>query len=230
MSDLHLEFDSNTEFFRKNSFQVEGDILILAGDICNLKHRQVADIIPFRSYKRVFWVYGNHEYYGSDLTDHHANSVTFMDDICVIQTTLWSYIPDQVSSFCEHSLNDFRRIRRRNELLRASTYNALHRSSMDFLENALNSYSFMKTVVITHHAPTFENYPEQYKGSMISCCFATDLNNLILKYQPNYWVYGHTHGNTPDFKIGETQMLTNQVGYVRNNEHLGFNMKAAFEL
>jgi hypothetical protein len=36
-----------------------------------------------------------------------------------------------------------------------------------------------------------------------------------------YWVYGHHHTNTPEFAIGNTHLITNQLGYVmRNEQHL----------
>ena len=31
--------------------------------------------------------------------------------------------------------------------------------------------------------------------------------------------------NTPDFEIGKTKLLCNQLGYVSNGEHLQFNTK-----
>jgi hypothetical protein len=36
-----------------------------------------------------------------------------------------------------------------------------------------------------------------------------------------YWIYGHSHRNI-DKRIGNTQFLSNQLGYVFANEHLSF--------
>ncbi len=80
-----------------------------------------------------------------------------------------------------------------------------------------------KTVIATHHVPTLMNYPEKYKGDVLNDAFATELFDLIETNKPYYWIYGHTHSNTPEFKIGGTQLLANQLGYVHHNEHTLFN-------
>lgn len=36
-----------------------------------------------------------------------------------------------------------------------------------------------------------------------------------------YWIYGHSHRNI-DKQIGNTQCVSNQLGYVFHNEHLSF--------
>ncbi|MBA7580068.1 hypothetical protein ES708_21954 [subsurface metagenome] len=47
---------------------------------------------------------------------------------------------------------------------------------------------------------------------------------------PDYWIYGHHHCNIPDFEIGNTTISTNQLGYVRYNEHIGFNDEKIIEI
>ncbi len=84
-------------------------------------------------------------------------------------------------------------------------------------------FIILEKIVITHHVPTFLNYPEQYKNSEINEAFAVELFYLIEKTKPDCWIYGHHHFNAPDFLIGETQMRTNQVGYVRDGEHRSFD-------
>jgi len=55
-----------------------------------------------------------------------------------------------------------------------------------------------------------------------------ELFDLIEATSPDYWIYGHTHGNTPDFEIGKTRLLTNQLGYVKYGEQLGFSVDKNF--
>jgi len=72
------------------------------------------------------------------------------------------------------------------------------------------------------------NYPEQYKGSILNEAFAVELFDLIEETVPDYWIYGHSHGNTPDFEIGKTRMLCNQLGYVKYGEHTDFKNNKSF--
>ncbi|MDD3320668.1 MAG: hypothetical protein PHS59_04405 [Paludibacter sp.] len=53
--------------------------------------------------------------------------------------------------------------------------------------------------------------------------FAVELLDLVKATSPDYWIYGHSHENTPDFEIGKSKLLTNQLGYVMAGEHLLFN-------
>jgi hypothetical protein len=78
-------------------------------------------------------------------------------------------------------------------------------------------------VIITHHVPTFQNYPLKYIGSPLNDAFATDLDYFIESCNADYWVYGHHHAATEDFLIGNTKVVTNQFGYVHHKEHGAFN-------
>ena len=60
--------------------------------------------------------------------------------------------------------------------------------------------------------------------------FATELFDLIEDSGPDYWIYGHTHHNSVDFGIGNTRLLTNQLGYVKHNEHQSFIAEKNFSL
>jgi hypothetical protein len=76
-----------------------------------------------------------------------------------------------------------------------------------------------KVVVFSHHCPTFLNFSEEYKGDVLNEAFATELYDFIALSGIAYWGYGHHHNNIPDFCIGNTQLITNQLGYVQLREH-----------
>mgnify|MGYP002639155586 CR=1 FL=1 len=238
-SDLHLEFPKNKEFLMNNPILPVGDILVLAGDIVPFaimdKH---ADFFSYVSdnFENTYWIPGNHEYYFYDLADkcgcfHEKirdnvhllnNTLINKDGVDLIFSTLWSQISHANQWDIERGMNDFHLIKYLGHRFTAEQYNQLHLESLSFLQKALNNKA-NKSAVITHHLPTFMNYPEKYKSSKLNEAFAVELFDLIDSIGPDVWIYGHTHGNTDEFSIANTRIMTNQLGYVNYNEHDDFN-------
>jgi hypothetical protein len=48
---------------------------------------------------------------------------------------------------------------------------------------------------------------------------STDMFQLIQRYQPELWVYGHTHESC-DYFVGKTRLISNPLGYIRKSEDL----------
>ena len=71
----------------------------------------------------------------------------------------------------------------------------------------------------------------QHQGSLLNSAFATEFGNYIADSRISVWIYGHSHTNI-DTTIGNTRIVSNQLGYVRCQEHLqnGFNPQAYIEL
>lgn len=84
--------------------------------------------------------------------------------------------------------------------------------------------------MVTHHVPTFLNYPPQYNGDPLNEAFGVELHDFIEQSGPAFWIYGHHHHNISPFMIGNTQLITNQLGYVQYNEHRDFNNLAIIDL
>lgn len=242
-SDLHLEFPENEMFLRNNPIQPIGDVLILAGDIVPFAIMNRYDDF-FKSlserFEQVYWIPGNHEFYHYDVSHkpfylnetikeniHLVNNHTVeFDNERFIFSTLWSDISERNKAEISMRLNDFRLINQRNKRFTADDYNVLHQQSLQFLENELCRITDKKTVVVTHHVPTLENYPAQYAGDALNDAFATELKTLILQTQPKCWIYGHSHRNTPAIKLNNTTLLTNQLGYVKYGENKTYRNNA----
>ncbi|OQP61239.1 hypothetical protein A3860_05875 [Niastella vici] len=242
-SDLHLEFPRNKMFLERFPLQPEGVVLILAGDILPFHlHKKQTGFIDFvaDNFEMVYWAPGNHEYYGHDaatvadpLLEKLRSNVWLVNnrviaykDVQFICSTLWSKIPVVNALDIQRSISDFHAIRWQGKKLSAERFNQLHENSVAFLQRAFKETNTMKTVVVTHHVPTLYQYPDQYMNSPLNGAFVTELYDLIFGCGAAYWIYGHHHSNVGAFAIGETTLLTNQLGYVEYGEHAVFSRNA----
>ncbi len=246
-SDLHLEFPENKKYILENPIKPKAEILVLAGDIVPFtvldQHQDFFDYVS-ENFKYTFWIPGNHEYYYSDINDRTGsfeekirenvfllnNIVKEIDGVRFIFSTLWSRLSPERQFLIQQSLSDFRVIKYDNRLFNTDDYNSLHSDNVQFLKDTLKKSEQIVSVVVTHHVPVFENYPEQYKDSKINEAFATDLSNLIIDDTIDYWIYGHHHCNILDFNIGNAKLVTNQLGYIRYNENTGYKDDAVVEV
>lgn len=246
-SDLHIEFPENREYLKKNPLKPCGDILVLAGDIvpfAQFEKHQDFFIGLTEKFKSIYWIPGNHEYYKSDIenksdtmTEKIAENFFLVNNIAVVEdniklifSTIWSKIGSLHQWVLQQTLTDFHLIKNRGYRFTVNDFNLLHQQHLAFLNQELAIDDNYKRVVVTHHCPTFINYPEKYKNSFLNEGFATELAELIEFVQPEYWIYGHTHFNTPPFKIGNTTLVTNQLGYVAESENQGFNNEMIIEI
>lgn len=246
-SDLHLEFKENARYIARHPIERSGDILLLAGDITLLRnmeqHKAFFDYLS-DNFAYTYWIPGNHEYYKSDVTDYPSplkmeirhnvflvNQQVFMhEDVSIICCTLWSHVQPENEYEIQRNLSDFHIIQNEGRRLTVADFNRMHQSDLAFLQQALKDSVGRKMVVVTHHVPTLMHYPKQYINSPINQAFATELHDLILSSGAVAWIYGHHHNNTPEFKIGGTTLLTNQLGYVSHYEHGDYRKGAVVEV
>lgn len=137
-------------------------------------------------------------------------------------STLWSKISSCNADLIERSISDFHQIRLNGKNLDVHDFNSMHFTAVNFLKQAFEKRTTKTTIVATHHVPTRRNYPQEFYASALRDAFSAELEELIGQWQPDYWIYGHHHRNTPAFEIGKTRLHTNQVGYFHMGESLGF--------
>ena len=115
---------------------------------------------------------------------------------------------------CAERVNDFRRIRVGPEERRftPSDAAALHARSVEWMLGVFGTPFAGPTVVVTHHPPSPRCLNPAFPRNAVSAAFASDLEDLVERLQPELWVSGHTH-YCSDFRIGRTRLLSNPRGY-----------------
>lgn len=248
-SDLHLEFGENTKWLKENPLIPSAEILVLAGDIgylgdANYKTHPFWDWAS-KNYRQVIVVPGNHELYkffdinklheGWTLEIRpnvkvHYNDVIPLDvETDLIVSTLWAYVPPAEEYLTERCVSDFKRIRNGEFRLSAQRFSEEHLKCRAFIEKSVTESKASTIIVATHHVPSFELMSPEFKDSSINGAFTVELGNFIADSPIKYWIYGHSHRNI-DKTIGNTRCVSNQLGYVFQNEHHTFRPDAVIEV
>lgn len=221
-SDLHLEFKTPYSEFES----LEGDILILAGDIVNYKLAGL-DVLSkiCAKFNHVIMVMGNHEHYGGKFTltydrlkDNLPNNVTLLQNEIItingerfIGATLWSWMNEIDSYYAKARMNDYKVIRTgpKNEPWKRKL--SPIETIRDHMQTALWLEETVKEgdIIITHHAPSFKSCNPDYGGNT---AYATDLSDIMLDKNPAYWIHGHLH-EPVHYTIGKTIVTSNPYGY-----------------
>ena len=241
LSDLHLEFgpfDFPT---------TDADVVVLAGDIGvgNSHYKIVEQWCAAHPEKQFIIIAGNHEFYGYEMLDNITHmrmwavtipNLHFLDNDCItiggvhfVGCTLWTDMDKRNpnSMICvNYGMNDFNLIQFNNGV-RFQTHHAayLFDKSLEFLNNNITT----GCVVITHHAPSYQSNPREFRSSKIAPGYCSDLDNFILAAQPSLWIHGHIHTSL-DYQIADTRIICNPRGYVGHELNPGFNPSLVIEL
>lgn len=242
-SDLHLEFSENRAWLKAHPMEPAAEVLLLAGDVLPLHQAYGAPGLFKRltqGFREVIWLPGNHEYYGGRIEDKDLdtdirlfrnirivnNRSVLYPGVRILCTTLWTAIAQMNEGALRHNMNDYHAIRHGSGLLMPAHTTRFHAHCLAWLKSELTKPFDGCTIVATHHVPTLQHYPPEYVGSALNQAFAVELEELIAGSGALAWIYGHHHRNIPAFMIGGTRMFTNQVGYVAQNEQIGFDPAA----
>ncbi len=220
ISDIHLEFG---DFDLPDT---EADLIVAAGDIglgC-----QGIDWLN-RQDKPVIYIAGNHEFYGLDYHETLSNiraksektNVTFLENETVVidgvrflGCSLWTDLGGSENDHFNRlvkSVNDFRKISFGDRDFNHEDFMELHQNSRDWLASTLAEPFEGKTVVVTHHAPTYWSWQERFDDPMLHA-YCNDLKALLHKHDVAYWFHGHTH-YVQDYLCADTRVICNPRGY-----------------
>lgn len=219
----------------------EADILIMAGDLTSLGDGATRLRERYDTDKPIFYVPGNHEYYGSVYqdrlaqieTDCDVNKINFVgpgrsydiDGVKIVGATLWTDYKlngDEVAGMIsagvgmsDHYTIGFREDDGNKWFLPRHALE-LHEEHLNWLLTACAQDYNPRTIIITHHLPTRACIHPRWERSSLNPAFASEVLHRFQDFMPALWVYGHSHDEM-DLTIGGTRLLSNQLGYKGEN-------------
>lgn len=240
ISDLHFEFmadrhiyDEINKITAKQKTAEKADILAICGDLCTRK--QIVWILNefAKHYDHVLYVNGNHELYGAHIDQIRAirtsgklsENIHWLDNSKVtilgqefVGCTLWF---PELEGNLGYSLRwpDFMSILNFKDYVYKE-----NEISQKFLNDNVSS----KSVVLTHYLPTYQSVHRRYlvkPYSNYNRFFVCDMDELIRKKIPQYWLFGHTHEHFDYWFDGienETRMVSNPKGYLGEEVEVPF--------
>lgn len=190
--------------------------------------------------KRTLFIAGNHESYGVPLGDTQSllrdrlepyqnitlldNNSVVIDGVAIFGATLWTDMNKSdplVMGLCQKRINDYEHIYRKEtgcylhgirveETIRENDYT--RKKISQFLSGVEDGH---KSIVMSHHAPSWVCVRDDYKCDLISYAFAnTGLDDMILDGDgPDIWVHGHTHLRHDFMHGNKTRMICHARGY-----------------
>jgi Icc-related predicted phosphoesterase len=225
---LHVISDLHEEFGPFTIPPVDRDVLVLAGDVnCG------CDALPFLkeacAHGPVIYVLGNHEFYHHDFYEIMGfwsvpfmkklhvleNSVQIISNTRFVGATLWTSMNNhdpRAMKVASNEMSDYSVIDKSGRKLRPEDTIEFFDRSVKFLEKELQKDFHGRTVVVTHHLPSYKSVAPQFEGDPVNGSFASALDDFILEYQPALWIHGHTHVSC-DYYIGDTRVVCNPRGY-----------------
>lgn len=252
LSDIHLEQSAEGKCFLH--LQALSPYLFLVGDIGHVSSTSWKMFIEYctKTWKQVFIVLGNHEYYS--LTEHEQTmeelenaydhwfgdfpnlyrirpgySVTLVDhpDIHVLGGTGWSSPPDDA----ETEINDFRHIYSApGESLRPELMRRLHDEEFLYILTEIEKHPNRQYIVTTHFPPirTGVTHPWHERNDGTDPTTSYFRNDHVVRL-PNIraWLFGHTHYSTVLQHHG-TLFLSNQFGRPSERHNTVFRKNALF--
>jgi hypothetical protein len=107
-------------------------------------------------------------------------------------------------------MNDYRIIQNSKEQRRLEARDPawLHRESVAWLQHELGQHDPSRTIVVTHHSPSFKSEATQYVNGPLAPAFSSDLDALIEASGIPLWIHGHM---LPSSRLSDVFQSRNQT-------------------
>lgn len=183
-------------------------------------------------FEHIIYVPGNHEFYGGEYSDvlnvlskiqNVYDNIHFLHDdwividgVKFIGSTLWTDMNNKnplTLYTADQRMNDHRCIRLKdgNKYTRMSSKKTamIHDMSVKYISEHLKEDK--PTVVVTHHAPSWQSVSPRFATSELNGAYVSDLE-YMMKDHLKFWIHGHIH-HMNDYLIGNTRIICNPNGY-----------------
>lgn len=155
-----------------------------------------------------------------------------VDDVAFIGATLWTDFDDanpQTMWHCRRRMMDYRYIRNSEapdylditkvKFLAPDEVLADHYKAKHFIFEEIAKFKAigMKTVVVSHHAPSALSVHEIYINDPANGGYLSDFSEMFLDGKgPNAWCHGHMHTSS-QYSLGDTWVYANPHGIGNEN-------------
>jgi len=229
-SDIHLEF-GEFELPATNA-----DVIVAAGDI-----GVGTDGVNWlkNAGKPVIYIAGNHEFYlGEYFATQKALAVAaagshvhFLEhsevevgNVRFLGATLWTDFDSGNPSLmqeAQHGMNDYVQIQFEGGELRPRHTLAFNSETRRWLSACLAKPFEGKTVVVTHHAPSFNSWQTE-RDSFYKHAYCNDLSELMEDSDIDLWIHGHIH-YVSNYVHKSVRVVCNPRGYHGYQNIAGFD-------
>jgi Icc-related predicted phosphoesterase len=202
------------------------DILVVAGDIVTGGHiERYYDLFKAMSdrFEETVMILGNHDFYRHSIQEVRDiissfcarlpsnfhwldNTKKEIKGISFVGSTLW--FPEILDMTGKLGWVDFRYVE-------GGCWPIFEefRKAKQFLTDNVNA----RSVVVTHHMPSYQCVDEKYKGDDYNCFFVADVESIILENKPKLWLHGHGHDPLNGLRIWDTYCYRNPRAYPGEN-------------
>ncbi|WNM70107.1 calcineurin-like phosphoesterase [Myxococcus phage Mx1] len=242
MSDLHLDLMQDYGQSFVASLPVDGDeVLVLAGDILSLAPRHESDTYRLfdslcSRYDSIVYVPGNHDFWHTSVPEAlQALGVLEQqfDPLVILQSgsprqvrgqrflgdTMW-FPHERDNIDYERFMPDFQKT--------FGLGSFAYRRNSDFTA-FLRDKCKPSDIVVTHHLPSRNSIPREFKYSQLNRFFVSEQDAVIEKNRPGLWIHGHTH-TAFNYVLKDTRIICNPYGYQGEESRLYFNPDLKLEI
>ena len=250
VSDIHTEFfagdvASLMEWAVPYIAGEEKMVLVLAGDITT-----VDNMIQYTAWIKdlaqrhfaVVYVLGNHEsyhgtrnqavfywkYIGETIKNLYVLEcdTVYIDNVRFVGGSLYTPLDGPLDHLHTREMSDMGLVKDFN----VGIWRKIHNQTVAYFKAELGDVeTYGKTVVVTHHAPSYMSVNEKYRNSPLNCCYASNLDNLVGYSEAVLWCHGHMHDSC-DYMLGDTRIICNPHGYHEVEHNMAFDGSMVVEI